>query len=304
MTNTVLILGPSGRFGRHTAEAFWNAGWQVRLFDRKSDKLPEAAMGVDLIINGWNPQYDRWSDEIPGLTAQVIEAAKASGATVMIPGNVYVYGADAPERFAAETPHGAQNTLGRIRREMERAYRDAGVKTIILRAGDFLDTEASGNWFDKVIAKDIAKGKMTYPGPLDRPHAWAYLPDLAKAAVEIAERREGLSTFADIPFPGYTLSGQDLHKGVETALGRSIKLNRMMWLPLYLVRPFWHLAKHLIEMRYLWSKPHHLDGSAFDAVLPEFVPTPLETALVSVLEPNIHPDKPVSGHRVAALAAE
>ena len=29
MSKNVLMLGASGRFGRHAAEAFWNAGWQV-----------------------------------------------------------------------------------------------------------------------------------------------------------------------------------------------------------------------------------------------------------------------------------
>ena len=45
MQQTVLILGGTGRFGRAAAEAFWNAGWRVRVFDRKTDRLPEAADG-------------------------------------------------------------------------------------------------------------------------------------------------------------------------------------------------------------------------------------------------------------------
>ena len=43
MSGTVLILGAKGRFGRHAAEAFWNRGWQVRLFDRAMDDLTAAA---------------------------------------------------------------------------------------------------------------------------------------------------------------------------------------------------------------------------------------------------------------------
>jgi NAD(P)-dependent dehydrogenase (short-subunit alcohol dehydrogenase family) len=46
MQNTALILGSTGRFGRAAAEAFWNAGWRVRTFDRRSDDLPEAARGA------------------------------------------------------------------------------------------------------------------------------------------------------------------------------------------------------------------------------------------------------------------
>lgn len=96
MTQTALILGPTGRFGRNMALAFENAGWAVKRFDRKTDTLNSAAMGADVIVHGWNPTYDRWAKDVPVLTKKVIAAAKVSGATVLIPGNVYVYGADAP----------------------------------------------------------------------------------------------------------------------------------------------------------------------------------------------------------------
>lgn len=176
MVGTVLILGASGRFGRHAAEAFWNAGWTLRSFDRSRDSLSEAAKGVDVIVNAWNPAYSDWEKQVPGLTTQVIEAATSSGATVLIPGNLYVFGKDAPAIFAETTPHAAKNSLGRIRIDLERAYRDAGVRTILLRAGDFLDTEPSGNWFDQIMTKSLAKGRFVYPGNPDVPHAWAYLP--------------------------------------------------------------------------------------------------------------------------------
>ncbi|WP_293450216.1 hypothetical protein [Planktotalea sp.] len=52
MTQTVLILGPTGRFGSHAALAFENAGWSVRKFDRKTDNLAVSTRGVDVIVNG------------------------------------------------------------------------------------------------------------------------------------------------------------------------------------------------------------------------------------------------------------
>ena len=88
MTGTVLILGASGRFGRNAAEAFWNAGWQVRNFERGADTLNAAAQGVDVIVNGWTPAYPDWARLVPDLTQQVISAARSSGATVLIPGNI------------------------------------------------------------------------------------------------------------------------------------------------------------------------------------------------------------------------
>ena len=127
MSGKVLILGASGRFGRHAAEAFWNAGWRVSVFRRGEDDLTETASDVDVIVNGWNPPYPQWAKTVPSLTAEVIQAASASGATVIVPGNVYVYGKGSPSVLRPDTPHAAKNPLGRIRVEMEAAYRDGDV---------------------------------------------------------------------------------------------------------------------------------------------------------------------------------
>lgn len=285
MTGTVLILGANGRFGRNAAEAFWNAGWRVSLFDRSKDDLTTAAQGQDVIVSAWNPLYPDWGAQVPKLTEQVIAAAESSGATVIIPGNVYVYGPDAPDRFAADTPHAARNPLGQVRIKMEESFRASGVQTIILRAGDFLDTEASGNWFDKIMAPSLKKGVFTYPGAPDLPHGWAFLPDLARATVALAEQREFLPRFSDIPFAGYTLSGQDMAQLCAEALGKPVRLKKMSWLPIQIARPFWPLAKHLVEMSYLWNKPHHLDGQVFDELVPDFPVTPPSEAIAQALRP-------------------
>ncbi len=179
MSKTVLILGGNGRFGRHASAAFKSRNWEVRTFDRANDDLNTAAAGVEVIVNAWNPAYPDWAAQVPKLTAQVIDAAKISGATVIIPGNVYNYGVDAPAIYSADTPHRAQNPLGRIRIDMEAAYRASSVRTIILRAGDFIDTQASGNWFDMMMIPKLGKGRFIYPGNPDIAHAWAWLPDLA-----------------------------------------------------------------------------------------------------------------------------
>jgi nucleoside-diphosphate-sugar epimerase len=279
MSNTVLILGGRGRFGRNATDAFKARGWEVRQFDRKSGNLRDAAWGADVIVNGWNPLYPEWATQVPKLTKQVIEVAKSTKASVIIPGNVYNYGAEAPSVYAVDTAHGAKNPLGRIRIEMEAAYQTSGVRTIVLRAGDFIDTQASGNWFDMMITPKIGKGIFTYPGNPDVNHAWAWLPDLARAAVDLAEMRDDLPVFADVPFAGYTLTGRELCAAVEKTYGQPLRLKKMNWLPIQIARPFWPLAKHLLEMRYQWSKPHRIDGATFDALLPDFEQTPLVQAI-------------------------
>ena len=294
MPDTALILGPNGRFARHAAAALTARGWQLRRFDRARDSLPEAAHGAALIVNGWNPPYHRWAAELPDLTRQVIAAARDSGATILQPANVYVFGPDAPPRLDAATPHRAANPLGRLRIAMEAALRDSGVPVILLRGGDFLDDAPSGNWFDKVITAPIAKGFIRYPGPPDVPHAWAYLPDMARAAALLADRRGTLERFEEVAFTGYTLTGAELAAALSRVTGGDVALRRMVWWPLHLARPFWGMAGGLLEMRYLWELPHALDGARLRALLPDHADTPLDTALASALQRDIHPDEAVA----------
>lgn len=284
MLHEVLILGANGRFGRNAADAFSAAGWAVRRFDRARDDLAEAVRGVDVVVNAWNPpDYSTWSREMLPLHRKVIGALRGTDATVIVPGNVYVFGPDTPVPWSEISPHAATNPLGRLRIRMESEYRASGVRTILLRAGDFLDSEPSGNWFDRVMAKGLARGRFTYPGNPDIPHAWAYLPDLARAAVALAERRDSLPTYADIPFPGYSISGREMAASLERVTGRPVRLERMNWLPLALLSPVMPMMRGLREMRYLWDTPHRLDGAALQGLLPDFAAMPLDEALAAAV---------------------
>ncbi|MEP5152678.1 epimerase, partial [Planktotalea sp.] len=263
---------------------FTEAGWNVRLFDRKTDSLETAARGVDVIVNAWHIPYPQWQKKMLSMHKSVHRAALANDATVIIPGNVYVFGESTPSPWSETSPYRARNPLGKIRIEMERAYRDAGVRTIVLRAGDFIDTEANGNWFDMIIAKKIGKGKMTSPGNPDIEHAWGFLPDITRAAVELAEKRDELERFCDVCFPGYSLSLAELAAACGLARGHDVKVKQMKWWPLRLVWPFMADMKYIFEMRYLWFTPHRLDGAKFAKLLPDFKPTPLLEAMRQATE--------------------
>ncbi|MEZ5658719.1 MAG: hypothetical protein R3E83_09340 [Burkholderiaceae bacterium] len=301
MNQQILILGATGRFGRHAATALAAHGYTCRSFDRRRDDLQQAVRGADIVVNAWNPPYPLWRREVPAFTRALIDAVRGTRTRVVIPGNVYNFGEPLREpavtgaagrvgRVAiwdAGSAQRATNPLGRVRIEMEQAYRHAGVRTLILRCGDFLDTEASGNWFDRVMTRDLAKGRFSYPGDPAAAHAWAYLPDVGRALAGLLAREQDLDDFADIAFAGYTLTGHELAAAVGAVLGRPIALRRMAWWPVRLAQPFWPLAGHLLEMRYLWSLPHRLDGSALARALPAYRDTPLGEALAQCLPLNL-----------------
>ena len=283
MTDTVLILGGTGKIGRHSTAAFETAGWQVRQFDRQKDDMARAAQGCAVIVNGLNPQnYHNWQETIPRITAQVIDAARHSGATVILPGNVYHFG-DKPGTWSEHTPPEPVSRKGQIRLDMERAYAHSGVQTIVLRAGNFIDPERRGCIMSEIYLRDIAREKVTLPGPAETRQAMCYLPDWARAAVALAEQRYRLARFEDIPFPGHTLSAQDIKTELERITGRSLTFKRFPWWVFTLAGPFWELARELSEMRYIWQTDHALSGERFQALLPDFEATPLDEVLRAAL---------------------
>lgn len=302
MTQTVLIAGASGRFGAQVKIAFNAAGWEVRVFDRHTHSMMEASVGADVIVNALNPpNYKNWAETIPKITKEVIEAAKANGATVLIPGNVYNYGTQ-PAPWSDQTPQVASSRKGQIRIDMEALYRASGVPTIILRSGDFIDDGATGTWLDLVMLKSLPKGKLTYMGNPDIPHAWGYLPDLARAAVGLVEKRDQLGVFCDVAFPGYTISGNEMRAVLEELSGRPLNMVQLPWWAFRIASPFWALGRELLEMRYLWDHPHWLDGTKFDDLLPDFETTGVQEALASALPVDFHPNKPVVGTQRLARA--
>lgn len=282
MTGTVLILGGNGKIGHHCAKAFAAAGWVVRIYRRGTD-MTAAAIGADVIVNGLNPPaYHNWAKLIPAITAQVIVAAKASGATVILPGNVYNFG-DTGGIWSEATPRRPVSRKGHIREAMEARYRDSGVQTIILRAGNFIDPEGNGDIMRLFLLRGIAQGRITSGGAPDVMQAYCYVPDWARAAVQLADKRAALARFEDIPFPGHSFTVNALRDRLQAHLGRPLKVTRFPWWMMRLAAPFWELARELNEMRYLWETPHQLCANKVTRLLPDFVPTPLDQVMLAGL---------------------
>ncbi|GAA6211329.1 NAD(P)H-binding protein [Hyphomicrobiales bacterium 4NK60-0047b] len=283
MNKTLLILGASGKIGFHSSQAFSQAGWTVKHFDRKTDCLNKVVQGVHVIVNGFNPpNYQNWKTIIPEITRKVIEAAKLCGATVILPGNVYHFG-DQPGLWSEHTLPRPVSRKGEIRLAMEQAYAESGVQTIVLRAGNFIDPNRQGCIMSEIYLRNIASKKIITLGPIETRQAMCYLPDWARAAVLFSEMRQQLGLFEDIPFPGHTLCTADIKLGLEEVLETDLRYSQFPWWLFTLSAPFWEFARELNEMRYLWSTDHELCGVRFKALLPDYKQTDLKTVLNSAL---------------------
>ncbi len=290
MRKTVLILGATGRLGHSLLHAFRDAGWRVVAQGRgpAPDDLP---LGVDydrgpldpvywahrypqasVVVHAINPHYNRWDKEaIPALRAG-IAIARALKARLMFPGNVYNYAFPVPAVIDNNTPERATTRKGAIRVEMERMLAKAvtdGVRSVVLRAGDFIGAERPGTWFDLVIARDIRSGALCYPGPLDVIHAWQDVDTLAMRFVQVAARERALPDFVRFNVEGHAVTGTELLQSVERAtfaLGLTtqrypLRTKTFPWPMLVLGQWLVRTWRELLELRSLWEQPHALDGS-------------------------------------------
>lgn len=300
--NTVAILGAAGRVGEAAALAFLARGWTVRgiargvkaahlpdgmehvqadAFDRAA--LAKACAGADVIVNALQPPYWQWEDKVLAMAENVIAAAEATGATHMLPGNVYNFGHGIGMDTAEDAPFVPSTRKAEIRIEMEAMFRrkaeEKGVRTIIVRAGDFYGGHQPGTYHDLMILAKLDKGLFVWPGPMNLPHAFAYLPDLGRAFAELAEHRDGFGSFEVFHFAGHTLTGHDMKAMVETIIGRRLKRRGVPWALLRVAGLVMPLMREIAIMSYLWRTPHSLDGSRFKTVVTDFSVTPPEQAL-------------------------
>lgn len=287
MAREALVLGASGAFGGQMVVALEAAGWTVRRYTRGSD-MAMAAKGVDLIVNGLNPPgYHNWDKLIPEITAQVIAAGRASRATVLVPGNVYPFGVE-PGPWGPDTPHRPNSRKGKLRAEMEASYRKAaqagGPRCILLRGGDFLLPEAPMLLMNRMILSKVRQGKITAMGATDALHAYAYLPDMARAAVALVEKGQALPAYADIPFAGHSFTIDDLALRVARLTGRPMKVTHFPLWFFTLASPFWELARELREMLYLNGLSHQMDPEPLRRWLPDYRDTPLDTVIRAHLQ--------------------
>ena len=278
---TVAILGANGRLANEAMKAFHKTGYKVIAVTRNgelresaegiesrtadamnAEQLIAATKGADFIFNGLNPLYTKWETMAIPLANNVLLAAKTHGAVHLFPGNVYNYGQTIPVQCDETTPFNADTKKGKIRIEMEQLFaNDTAVKTVILRAGDFYGGTGAGSWFDLSIVSKLEKGVFTYPGDLDTIHAWAYLPDLAKAFVSVAEQSESLEMNSQFMFEGHALTGREMKSYVEEAVGRDLKKTGVPWWFLKTLGLVVPMLREVCEVAYLWHKPHRLDGS-------------------------------------------
>ncbi|MET0497701.1 MAG: NAD-dependent epimerase/dehydratase family protein [Steroidobacteraceae bacterium] len=312
-TRTALVLGITGGVGGEIARALLKRGWRVRALHRgaaasvanvpqgsidwvrgdamNASDVIAAASGVTAIVHGVNPpRYENWRQLAIPMLENTIAAARAARARILFPGTIYNFGMAAFPLLREDSSQRPTTRKGAIRVEMEQLLANAaadGVRTLIVRAGDFFGPNAGNSWLSQgLISAGKPVRRVWYPGRFDAGHAWAYLPDLAEIFCRLLERDAQLANFDVYHFRGHYFDrGVTLAEAVCDVAGipRS-RIHRFPWWATTIAAPFVKMLGEMQEVRYLWQETVELDNRKLLAALGEETHTPLHAALQSTLE--------------------
>ncbi len=296
----VTVLGINGRIGQEVAKAFVTAGWQVTGMGRgnrarlagvnfvegdagNQADIRGASAGADVVVNALNLPYDKWDKgRAEEQLANVLAALKGSGVTLMFPGNIYNFSADQVV-LKPDTPFRPEKDKGEIRvrmeKQLEAASRD-GLQVIILRTADFYAPGATQSNFDLALMARIKSNMLQYPGKFDVGHSWAYLPDVGRAYVKLADVRRSLGRFERFHFRGHYATGHELVEAIQQALPQRAKVTLVPWGLLRVLGLFVPVIREVIKMNYLWAVPHRLEDRRLDEILGPDFDTPFEEAVM------------------------
>lgn len=305
-----LVLGATGGIGGAMAKKLIERGYAVRALHRNAattarnnpaidwvqgdamdrHDVIRAAQGVGLIVHAVNPPgYRNWSQWVLPMIDNTIAAARAVGASILMPGTVYNFGPDAFPVLREESPQYPVTVKGRTRVELEKRLEAAsgdGVRIIIVRAGDFFGPSAGNNWFAQVVVKaGKPLASVTTPGKTGVGHQWAYLPDVAETMMQLVERADRLPLFARFHLDGfYDVDGMQLAASIRRVTGKpDLKIKRFPWLLVRLASPFVPFFRELAEMRYLWREPLRMSNARLVEVLGAEPRTPIDVAVAQTL---------------------
>jgi nucleoside-diphosphate-sugar epimerase len=310
-SETVLVLGATGSFAGAVAAELLSRKVPVRALVRDRQKLisrfgqpalleivegdvqniadlTAAAAGCTTIVQGVNYAYHEWFPHMETATENILSVAKNNNALIVFPGNVYSLGRAQGGPYTEAASHNPVSRKGKLRQWMEeklQAYANDGGRVLNIRAGDYFGPTARNGYLDPLFG-GAAKGKaMLALGNLSLSHQWAYVPDLARATVDLMQMSADLKPYEVVHFEGTITSSQRAFMSDISRVANSPdKVNKAPWLILRMVALFSPLIREVMEMKYLYEDTLLIKGPRFDELLPHFKATPNDQAIAETIE--------------------
>jgi nucleoside-diphosphate-sugar epimerase len=287
MASDLHVIFGAGQVGTPLAARLLAAGKRVRVVKRSpggtaagAEARPgdaadaafckAAAQGAAAVYHCMNPAYDSalWAKLVPVYMDNLIAAAGAAGARLVVLDNVYMLGRPGGRPLNEDTPVNPCSRKGEIRaRAAERlfeAHRRGEVRAVAGRASDFYGPGGKLTYLGDFFWKPVRSGsKVRSPVDPDAVHTYHYIPDVAAGLAALGCAGDDV---AGGPWmlpcqPAGTL--RELAARLAQALGRPIELGTLPKFVLRAAGLFVPLVREMNEMLYQWDEPFVVDDRRF-----------------------------------------
>jgi nucleoside-diphosphate-sugar epimerase len=237
----------------------------------------DGAAAVFHCIHGSAYSARAWAAELPAAEQAVLAAAGAAGAVVVFPESLYSY--DRPQPAMAEdSPRAAAGGKRGIRTQLLRARAASDTATVSVAASDFFGPRVRNAHAGERMVPAVLAGKtVRVMGRADLPHSFTYVPDLAAAMIQAAQRPEVWDSVLHAP-TGAALSQEGLVRAFAAAAG--VSAPKVGSVPGWLIRGLGIVLpdlRELAETLYQFEEPFVLESGHTQSAL-GLTPTPLADA--------------------------
>src|ERR1700733_13213937 len=286
MTDKVPIFG-YGPIGRATAARLIAEGREVIVAQRnRPSDLPKGAtfapvdaLDRDAVVKAVNGSgqfvvtigfpYSGivWRDVWPNAISNFVAACKATGARMVFIDNLYMYGPQTTpliETMALSyrgLKPGARSAATRV----WMAAATAGeARVAALRPPDFYGPGVGRSFLGDTSIGKLVQGKpAVFVGSPDVLHDYAYVPDVARAATTLLDAPDSAFGQAWHMPCAPTRSTRDILAIAAETLGVKLRISAMPAWMLGASAMFSPFLRELVEMRFQWDRPFHVEASRF-----------------------------------------
>jgi nucleoside-diphosphate-sugar epimerase len=301
MQEEVLVLG-YGPVGRATVEALLARGGSVRVAQRSRpvdlprgvaftpcDVLDAASAkaaftGAAQVVATIGFAYDGtvWTRDWPRAMSNMLDACAAAGARMVFIDNLYMYGPQTTP-LREDMPLTTYGAKPAARAAVTRLWQRSKVRVAALRAPDFYGPGVTLSHLGDLAFGALARGKAAQLiVPADMPHDFAYVPDIALAAVMLLDAPDqDFGQAWHVPSAPTATPRQVLAIGAAAA-GVPLRLTVIPFAVQPLLAPFIPFVRAMREMRFQWDRPYRVDAAKFTARF-GLVPTPFAVGAAATM---------------------
>jgi len=134
-----------------------------------------------------------------------------------------------------------------------------------------------------IFVAALKGGRADVIGPIDRPHEFIFVPDVARALLALAEKPEAYGQAWNVAGPG-PITTRRFAELAFAAAGQPVKLRAANKTMLRLAGLFNPFLREVVEMHYLWTTPVLLDDGRLRGLLPGLTKTSYEDGIRATVE--------------------